>query len=330
MNNNQRPEVQFALDAVRQASLLVRLIQSEMVSPALTKEDRSPVTIADFASQALVARLLQLAYPDDPLVAEEDSAVLRTPEEHQTLERVASYVARFLPGAAPDTVSGWIDRGAASTAPRFWTLDPIDGTKGFLRGDQYVAALALVEDGQVQVAVLGCPNLVDGYLPSPGGPGSLVVAERGQGSWTASMDSPARFSEMHVSKLTHPARARILRSYESSHTNVDQVDEFSQELNVQAAPVRMDSQAKYAVLAAGQGDLYVRLLSPKQPDYKEKIWDQAAGSLIISEAGGTVTDLDGMPLDFSHGRTLAHNRGILASNSFLHERALEVLRRVGA
>ena len=64
------PVIIFAIDAVRQAALLVRQVRIELVSPALTKEDRSPVTIADFASQALIACLLDRAFPDDPLVAE--------------------------------------------------------------------------------------------------------------------------------------------------------------------------------------------------------------------------------------------------------------------
>jgi 3'(2'), 5'-bisphosphate nucleotidase len=92
----------------------------------------------------------------------------------------------------------------------------------------------------------------------------------------------------------------------------------------------MDSQAKYAVLAAGAGDLLFRLLSPKQPDYREKIWDQAAGSLVVEAAGGRISDLDGQPLDFTAGRTLARNRGVLASNGYLHEAALQALRRIQA
>jgi 3'(2'), 5'-bisphosphate nucleotidase len=92
----------------------------------------------------------------------------------------------------------------------------------------------------------------------------------------------------------------------------------------------MDSQAKYAVLAAGQGDLMLRLLSASQPNYREKIWDQAAGSRVLEEAGGQITDLDGKPLDFTTGRSLRDNRGILASNHLLHTAALSALRQIGA
>lgn len=324
----QRSEIRFALDAVRQAAGLVRLVQAEMVSAALTKEDRSPVTVADYASQALVGRLLMEQFPGDLLVGEEDASALRAPEAAPTLEQVTTFVARMLSGATPESVCAWIDRGAAQPARRFWTLDPIDGTKGFLRSDQYVVALALLVDGQVQIGVLGCPNLVDGHKIEHGGPGSLVVAARGQGTWVTSLDGLERFVRLQVSDRMDRTQARLLRSFEAGHTNVGQIDEFADLLGIATEPVRMDSQAKYALLSAGAGDLLLRLLSPKMPDYREKIWDQAAGSLVIEEAGGRVTDLDGLPFDFSTGRTLSKNRGVLASNGHLHAAALDGLRRI--
>lgn len=326
----QTPELEFALEAVRQAALLVKTVQAEMVSPALTKDDRSPVTIADFASQAAVARLLQHSYPGDILVAEEDSAALHTPAERASLEQVTGFIQRLAPGASPEQVCAWIDHGAGSPARRFWTLDPIDGTKGFLRGDQYAVALALVEQGQVQVAVLGCPNLVDGYRPDFESAGSLAFAVRGQGAWALPLVGAGEPQPLRVSPIADPAAARILRSFESGHTDADKIDDFAADLHIQAEPVRMDSQAKYAVLAAGQGELLLRLLSPKRLDYKEKIWDQAAGSLVVEEAGGTVTDLDGKPLAFTAGRELVHNRGVLVSNGALHRAALQALRAVDA
>jgi 3'(2'), 5'-bisphosphate nucleotidase len=83
-------------------------------------------------------------------------------------------------------------------------------------------------------------------------------------------------------------------------------------------------------LAAGGGDVLLRLISPSRPDYREKIWDQAAGSIVVTEAGGRITDLDGRSLDFSQGRTLARNRGIIATNGHLHEAILAGLREIGA
>lgn len=334
-NLNSR-EVHFALEAVRLASQLVRQVQSDLVSPALTKDDRSPVTVADFASQALVGHLLAETFPGDPLVAEEDSQTLRATSAGRslstapTLELVVHFVNDYAPQADPQTVCDWIDHARADTAPRFWTLDPIDGTKGFLRGNQYVVALALVIDGQVQLGVLGCPNLTEAHFTEVGGPGSLVVAVRGQGAWTTPLAAQGGFERLQVSRQADPSQARLLRSFESGHTNVSQTDVFARALDIQAEPVLMDSQAKYAVLAAGYGDLLLRLLSTDKPHYREKIWDQAAGSLVLQEAGGQITDLDGNALDFTVGRDLIHNRGILASNRLLHPTALQALRTIGA
>jgi 3'(2'), 5'-bisphosphate nucleotidase len=117
---------------------------------------------------------------------------------------------------------------------------------------------------------------------------------------------------------------------EKAHTNVDEIGQLAANLGVGVPPIPMDSQAKYCVLASGEGDVLLRLLSPSRPDYREKIWDQAAGSILVQEAGGQVSDLDGRPLDFSRGRTLAGNRGILATNGHLHERVLAALRELGA
>jgi 3'(2'), 5'-bisphosphate nucleotidase len=324
------PEIQFAIEAVRQAALLVRRVRAEMVSPALTKDDRSPVTVADFASQALVGYLLEQAFPQAAMVAEEDSQALRQPEAAATLDQVTHFVKIAAPHATPQSVCRWIDQGRADSAARFWTLDPIDGTKGFLRGDQYAVALALVVDGQVQIGVLGCPNLTSARQPDLNGPGCLAVAARGQGSWTTSLAEPGQYERLSASGQTDPRQARILRSFESGHTDADKITDLGRALGVQAEAVRMDSQAKYALLAAGQGELLLRLLSPSKPDYREKIWDQAAGSLVLEQAGGRISDLDGRPLDFTTGRSLTHNRGLLASNGLLHAAALHALRQVGA
>ncbi len=325
-------EINFAINAVRQAARLVQTVQTETAQNALTKGDKSPVTVADFASQALVSYQLMQQFPSAVLVGEEASDALKADGAEALLAQVTGYVARYVPESEPDSVCEWIDRGAADPAKRFWTLDPIDGTKGFIRGDQYAVALALVEEGQVQIGVLGCPNLSKGYIPSPNGAGTLVVAVRGAGTWLTSIADAEKndWQRIQVSPRAHPSEARLMRSFESGHTDVGKIDEFASALGTRAEPVRMDSQAKYAVLAAGAGEIILRLLSPKMPNYQEKIWDQAAGSLVLEEAGGRISDLQGKPLDFSAGRKLIHNRGVLATNGLLHDVALKALEEIGA
>ena len=311
------PEIGFAVGALKEAAQLAKTIQREMAPAALTKEDQSPVTVADFAVQALLGRSLEMAFPEDTLVAEEDSATLRSAQQQGIQDQVLESVAHSVPEATSEKVYQWIDRGGKESGPRFWALDPIDGTKGFLRGDQYAVALALVVKSEVQIGALACPNLEGG---------SLIIAVRGQGCWRTPLTGPEGFEKLRVSACEDPAQARLLRSFEAEHTNVGQMDALMRAMGVRAQPVLMDSQAKYAVLAEGTGDLLFRLLSPTYPDYREKIWDQAAGSLVIEEAGGRITDLDGKGLDFSVGPLLTQNRGVVASNGHLHEAALKAWR----
>ena len=323
------PKVQTALQAVRQVASLMRLIQRETVVSSLTKGDKSPVTVADFTTQAIIGRILLQAFPDIPLVAEETSAALRDPNGANILAQVMGYVSKVIPGVDAESVCEWIDYGNAEPGKRFWVLDPIDGTKGFLRGDQYAVALALVEEGVVQIGVLGCPNLREASIPDMEGPGSVALAVRGQGTWSTSMaEDDDQWKQLNVSARSDSTQARLLRSFEAGHTNVSQIDQLADWLGVQVEPVRMDSQAKYAVLAAGGGDVIIRLLSPDRMDYREKIWDQAAGSIILEEAGGRLTDLSGKPLDFTQGRMLVNNRGVLGTNGLLHEKVLEGLKAV--
>jgi 3'(2'), 5'-bisphosphate nucleotidase len=321
-------EVSFALDVVRKAGQLAQRVQSGMALQGLTKSDFSPVTVGDFAIQAVVAHALEQQFPGAVLVAEERADELRA-GDGKMLSVVTEFVSKIVEGADGEQVCAWIDQGTAEPSERFWTLDPIDGTKGYMRGGQYAVALALIEDGEVKLGVLGCPNLGESCQPETLGMGALLVAQRGQGAWSTCMSDPDDdFHRLSISDCADPVQARLLRSVESAHTNTGQIDEIARHLGVQAEPVLMDSQAKYATLAAGHGELLFRMLSAKQPDYKEKIWDQAAGSIVLEEAGGRITDLNGKDLDFRQGRTLASNSGVFASNGRLHDAGLQALAKL--
>lgn len=328
--NMQDPELEFAVAAVRAAGDVARKIQNDLAVTGITKNDLSPVTVADFAAQAIVSKALYDRFPDAVLVGEESAADLRTDEGKPLLALVTDYVGTVVDGAAPDAVCDWIDRGQGEPGERFWTLDPVDGTKGYLRGEQYAVALALIENGAVKLGVLGCPNLGPHCELEDRGAGALALAVRGRGAWAAPFDDGETYSPLHVSERADVGNARMLRSVESGHTNVDKMGDLVSALSMSAEPVKMDSQAKYAVLASGGGEVMCRLLSEKRPDYRECIWDQAAGMIVVEEAGGRVTDLSGKPLDFSAGRRLENNRGVLATNGRVHEAVLEGLRAIGA
>jgi 3'(2'), 5'-bisphosphate nucleotidase len=320
-------ELEVAVAAVREAGVLCRSVQAEVDPGALSKHDRSPVTVADFGSQALICRTLRDAFPTDPIIGEEDAAVLREPGQADMLERVVARVAALRAGADSEQVCRWIDLGSAKEySHRFWTLDPIDGTKGFLRGGQYAIALALVEEGEVAAAVLGCPNLGP-VLHGPPEDGSLFVACRGAGAWTAPLATAGAAEPVRVSDTTDPSFIRFCESVEAAHSSHGDAARIAERLDVRAAPARLDSQAKYAVVARGEAEAYLRL--PRDQVYREKIWDHAAGLLVVTEAGGRVTDISGRDLDFSRGYRLEENRGVVATNTPVHESVLRAIDDLG-
>jgi 3'(2'), 5'-bisphosphate nucleotidase len=328
MSRKYEWEREMAVQAVRGAARLCRSVAAEVSPEVLAKKDKSPVTVADFGSQALIARTLAGAFPDDSLIAEEDAAELRRPENAPILDRVLQHVRTVIgpddSSNLPDAneVRRWIDRGGANEPrERSWTLDPIDGTKGFLRGEQYAIALALLIEGQLTVGALACPGL-----------DAVFYAVRGEGALAVPLDSKAEGEagpplRIHVSDRDDPAAARFCESVESGHSAHGDAASIAARLGLTAPPLRMDSQAKYAIVARGEADIYLRL--PTRADYREKIWDHAAGALIIAEAGGTVTDIHGRPLEFHHGRELAANRGVIVTNGRLHDRVLEVISELG-
>ncbi|MEM7412992.1 MAG: 3'(2'),5'-bisphosphate nucleotidase [Myxococcota bacterium] len=318
-------ELEIAVSAVRAAARVCQAVQKRMVAPeTLEKKDKSPVTVADFASQAIVCAALEESLPDDPVVGEEDSASLREDSQAELRAGVVSHVASEQGDSlSEDTVLGWIDRGNADArSARYWTLDPIDGTKGFLRGEQYAIALGLLEEGEVVMGLLGCPN-----LPLGDGVGALFTAVRGETTQVTSLwDASAPVTPVSVAAIASPAEARFCESVESAHSNQSESARIAETLGIQQEPFRIDSQCKYAAVARNDASIYLRL--PTRADYQEKIWDHAAGSLVVECAGGRVTDADGKPLDFRHGPTLAQNQGVVATCGPIHDAVIDAVRSV--
>ncbi len=325
-------EVRLAATAAARAAVLCQAVRAELVVEAVAKSDESPVTIADYGAQAIIARMIAERFPDDPVIAEEDSHELRRPERAALLEEVSRRVNAAWPDpggfGGADAVLAAIDRGAsAQGGVRFWTIDPIDGTKGFLRGGQYAIAVALLSAGNVAVGALACPNLP--VTPEADDIGVVFVAARGHGAWALPLNAidalDAHTLAIHPSPHTDLRDARYTESVESRHSAQDESQLLANRLGIVKPPIRIDSQAKYALVARGESDIYIRM--PTRKDYHEKIWDHAAGALLVEEAGGTVTDILGRPLEFQHGRELLANRGVLVTNGPFH---LPVLTGIAA
>jgi 3'(2'), 5'-bisphosphate nucleotidase len=322
-------EYQAALDAVREACRLTRAAQAEIAasSERILKDDLSPVTIADLAAQAVVTARLSEAFPGIPIMAEEDTAAFVGPGG-SAIESAVLALTSDVPGiTTPNRLRSLLGRGMHPGGPRgrFWALDPIDGTKGFLRGGQYAVALALIDDGKVMLGLVGCPNLPfqPGAARTSSILGCIFAAIHGQGAqqWPVGEGAPVRLS---VDAVSRPERGSFCESVEPGHTSHGATARVAARLGITAPPYRVDGQTKYGIVARGEASIYLRL--PSRPGYHEKIWDHAAGSVLIDEAGGRVTHVDGQALDFSAGRTLPNATGIVVTNGLLHNAVLEAVQ----
>ncbi|KAF2262259.1 carbohydrate phosphatase [Lojkania enalia] len=186
-------ELSLALCTIHRASLLTKAVLRSLSNNvgAETKADNTPVTVADFAAQALIINAIHAVYPSDKFVGEESAAQLRANE--QLAERVWQFVRRAgesgqsepelaagsgdlqhvrdHKGATEQTALAFpksrnemldvIDLGTGESLRegRVWVLDPVDGTATFMEGKQYAVCLSLLVDGVQQVGVTGCPNL---------------------------------------------------------------------------------------------------------------------------------------------------------------------------
>ncbi|MHC4101721.1 MAG: 3'(2'),5'-bisphosphate nucleotidase [Planctomycetota bacterium] len=324
------------IEAVAAACRVARTVQQDLQRvQQITKDDRSPVTVADYAVQAIVALALREHLGEALIVGEGHAGYLRQPEHAAVRDAVVEAVRILRPEVCGDTVLDAIDVcDHDASADTYWTLDPIDGTKGFLRGQQYAVALARLERGRVVMGAMGCPNLPTDWsrpFDAPDPEGAIYLAAAGAGSWqwsTADVGrEPGPIRARHTGGDDAPRTVTICESVEAAHSKHGDTQRVLERLGYGVEYARLDSQCKYAIVARGQADAYLRM--PTRKDYVEKIWDHAAGMLIATEAGAVVSDITGAPLDFGHGRRLETNRGVICAAAGVHGKIIETVGALG-
>lgn len=313
-------DLQPIFQAARQAVILCRRVQETYLISS-DKGGREPVTIADYGAQAILGRAISRAFPEDSVLAEEsgEQFVELVPEDGR--KAVVRLLGDILGESVRQTdVVGWLDHGQQHEAERLWVIDPIDGTKGFLALRNYVVAVGVMIDRKPVAAVIGAPA-----YPTPDSKGLLFHAQGGA-AFVQPMDG-GQVKRIRVSERTEASSLRALESVEKSHANHERMSRVRALAGYgEARLIHMDSMEKYARIAAGDAELYLRLprLHSTRPFM---IWDHCAGTALAQAAGGLVTDVDGSPLDFSEGRALK-NHGIIVSNGRIHERVIEAVQKV--
>ncbi|XP_061983318.1 PAP-specific phosphatase HAL2-like [Populus nigra] len=368
--NNYAKELDVAVRVVHMACSLCQRVQEGLVSSisndlVKSKDDDSLVTVADWSVQATVSLMLSESFSNQKvsIVAEEDAQTLSKSDSVGLLTAVVNTVNECLAEApkyglqSPKEALGTsqileaISRcnSTGGRNGRHWVLDPVDGTLGFVRGDQYAVALALIEEGKVVIGVLGCPNYPrkkewlnhhhhhQSYQSMPKmsdtsdtwEKGCVLYAQRGSGeAWMQPLIHGNKkhtwsnsAQRVQVSAIDDPALATFCEPVEKANTNHSFTAGVAHSMGLKKQPLRVHSMVKYAAIARGDAEIFMKFA---QSGYKEKIWDHAAGVIIVEEAGGVVTDAGGHPLDFSRGLYLEGlDRGIVAcSGTTLHEKLI--------
>ncbi|MFP4323649.1 MAG: inositol monophosphatase family protein [Anaerolineales bacterium] len=310
-------DLSTAIQAARAAHAALEHLQA---SKAVTKLDE-PVTVADYTSQAIINHTLRAQFPQDAILAEERAEHFTTLLTAAQRNHITAAVAHSL-GASltPDDVARMVSPPEPSQpSGRTWIIDPIDGTKGYIAGRSFAIAIALqAAEGELVLGVLAAPRLPDGA-------DRLFFAQRGQGAFRQTLAEPDTTPEP-IQASPVAATTLLLTSYEAKHSDKDLFNGVRERLSgaYTVDSLGMDGQGKYGLVASGQASAYFRLVPAAH--YREKVWDHAAGVVIVETAGGTVTDFEGKPLDFRQGPRLENNRGIVVSNGALHPDLLAAIR----
>lgn len=240
----------------REAGAAILKVYGEVDPAVAYKRDNSPLTQADLASHHVIAGGLRSLTPDLPVLSEESREI---PFEQRRNWR------------------------------RFWMVDPLDGTKEFLRRNgEFTVNIALIETGAPVLGVVYAPAL-----------GKLYYAARGSGAWR---QEGSQALPIRAAKATNGAlRVVVSRSHGSGEANLDRFTGTAGRCEF----VPMGSSLKFCLVAEGMADLY-----PRSGPTME--WDTAAAHCILEQAGGSVTGLDGEP--FVYNKPSLLNPGFLASS----------------
>ncbi|MFC2170955.1 inositol monophosphatase family protein [Calditrichota bacterium] len=307
-------------EAVRKASFATQLVQEQNLrADKWSKEDETPVTVADLASQVILLGAIAESFPDDEVFAEEGTISLedseRTARVREILEEVLGHPISS--GEIKDHISY---RGITDAQGR-WFVDPLDGTKGFVKNLIYAVAIARTVKGQLDKSWLAVPCREELF---PGIAGMLFRAEKGKGSYKSSISGKTDEQKLVMDVSGSGSDGEVTVVVSRAHDNSKGPGRLTKG-GMKTNHLALDSQAKYAALVTGSAQLYPRRHSTSFG--ANFCWDHAPGALLLEETGGIITDLTGRPLDYAKGERLSANHGILAAtDKKIHEKALNILR----
>lgn len=260
---------------------------------------------AALAAARLASDYLRRAYADFQAMADAP-VTISTEADRQSQEIILKYLSGRFPAdrlCAEENTSALKDSTAAG--PRTWVVDPIDGTRGFvMKNGEFSVMIGLIDNGLLAVGVVAEPAL-----------DRVTFAKRHGGCWvTTAGDTPRK---CHVSSVATLADSNLIQS----HVKVGRPNPAADAVKPARRTETYSAGVKLALVARGEGDLYVNTYS----NFAD--WDICAGHLLVTEAGGTVTEVSGAAVQYGRDK-FAQKGGLLAANAAIHPLAVAALRGV--
>ena len=190
-------EISLAVDLVKKASEITEWFKKKGVESYL-KKDRSPATVADYSSQIYILSRIKENFPEDQVIAEENEAGLIDDNSANQIKECFNHLN--IDGIT-DIKNLLIYRGQKST--RQWTVDPIDGTKGFMKGLKYAIGIGLMVNSDPKISAISVPEYKKKGL-------AIFIAEQGQGAKVSYEGN--NFESIHVSSQNNLKKARLCQS----------------------------------------------------------------------------------------------------------------------
>ncbi len=289
-------ELKLATEIVNTASKITEWFRN-VGFQSFQKEDDSPVTIADYASQIYIINKISEQFPEDQIIAEEDDNSFF---DNEVKRSINSCYKSLNIGENINIEKAIIAKDNKKTS-RQWTIDPIDGTKGFQKGLSYAIGIGFMINSDPKICAIAVPNYKK-YGKA------IFIAEKDNGSKVAI--EALKFKKIKVSNQFQLKQAKLCHSL---HYDEPWVMDFASRAEITNF-IQIDSMVKFCMVADGTADLYVKPMNPS----RSFVWDFLPGILLVQEAGGTVTDLRGNSIEFNDDKCILTTPGLIASNSIIH------------
>ncbi|MBY9002501.1 MAG: hypothetical protein KGD73_00870 [Candidatus Lokiarchaeota archaeon] len=296
-------ELKAAIEIVNTASKITEWFR-QVGFQSYQKEDDSPVTIADYATQIFIINKIMEQFPSDQIIAEEDDNSFLN---HDARKSISSCYETLNIGENIDIGKSLMKKDKYSE--RQWTVDPIDGTKGYQKGLSYAIGIGFMIKSNPKICTISVPNYKKFGK-------AIFIAEKDNGSKIAINNS--EFISLSVSNQSYLKQAKMCHSL---HYDEPWVMDFAARAEITNF-VQIDSMAKFCMIADGTADLYIKPMNKS----RSFAWDFLPGTLLVQEAGGTVSDLQGNRIEFNDDKCMVSAPGLIASNSIIHDEILKKLR----